>query len=64
MIAWRTKWMDFSHRMDAGLERFVNHHPVLGCLGILCGMPLMLLATVGLFTIVLALPLGWLLGCL
>ena len=64
MIALKKKLVHFEDRMDAGLEHFVNRHHIWGYIVIFGGMPLATLAMVGLCTIVLALPLGWLLGCI
>ena len=64
MIALKKKLVRFENRMDTGLEHFVNHHHIWGYIVIFGGMPLATLAMVGLCTIVLALPLGWLLGCI
>jgi hypothetical protein len=64
MIALKQKLVHFEDRMDTGLEHFVNRHHILGYLIIFGGMPLFTLAMVGFCTIVLALPLGWLLGCI
>lgn len=64
MIALKKKLVHFENRMDTGLERFVNRHHILGYVIIFGGMPLATLAMVSLCTVVLALPLGWLLGCI
>lgn len=64
MIALKQKLVHFENRMDTGLEHFVNHHHILGSIVMFGGMPLVTLALVGLCTIALALPLGWLLGCI
>lgn len=64
MTALKKKLVHFENRMDAGLERFVNRHRLLGYMIVFVGMPLFTLAMVSLGTFVIALPLGWLFGCL
>ena len=64
MIALKKKLVRFENRMDTGLEHFVNRHHIWGYIVIFGGMPLATLAMVGLCTVVLALPLGWLMDCI
>ena len=54
----------FEHRFDAKAERFIWHHPLLGFISMFVGMPLLVLACVCIGTIVIAFPMGWLLGWL
>lgn len=54
----------FEQRFDAKAERFIWHHPLLGSISIFVGMPLLVLACVCISTIVIALPMAWLLGWL
>lgn len=55
---------NFEHSFDARAERFLWHHPFLGFLSILLGVPLLTLAGVCASTVLVVFPLGWLLGWL
>ena len=54
----------FEQRFDEKAERFIWHHPLLGFISIFVGMPLLVLVCVCISTIVVALPMAWLLGWL
>ena len=54
----------FEQRFDAKAERFNWHHPLLGFISIIVGMPLLFLAFVCIGTIVVVFPMAWLLGWL
>lgn len=49
-------------RFDRKAESFTFHHPVLASLLMFVGLPLFVLTAVCLFTIVISLPVSWLMG--
>ena len=64
MIALKKKLIRIENLIDIALEHFVSRHHILGYVFIFGGMPLLTLALVGLCTMAIALPLGWLFGCI
>ena len=54
----------FEQRFDAKAKRFIWHHPLFGFISIFVGMPLLVLASVCISTIVIAFPMTYILGWL
>lgn len=52
----------FGNCVDAWLELLMIHHKLLGAVIVFIGMPLVTLASVGVCTSIIALPMAFLLG--